>query len=146
MYLFTIGFTKKDASTFFGLLKTNGVRLVLDIRLHPGGQLSGFAKGQDLAYFLPLLSACEYRHEPLLAPTEEIMAEFKSGKQWGKYVDAYERLLDERRAPEVLDANEFLAGGVCLLCSEAKPDRCHRRLSAERIVRRWPQLEIVHLI
>ena len=40
--LFTIGFTKKSAETFFSLLRESGVLRVLDIRLHNTSQLAGF--------------------------------------------------------------------------------------------------------
>jgi uncharacterized protein (DUF488 family) len=52
MKLYTIGFTKKSAEAFFALLESGGVRRLLDIRLHPGGQLAGFTKQDDLAFFL----------------------------------------------------------------------------------------------
>jgi len=58
--LYTIGFTKKSAEKFFDLLKQNEVQLMVDIRLHPNSQLAGFAKQNDLAYFLPRLADCDY--------------------------------------------------------------------------------------
>ncbi|POP59659.1 hypothetical protein C3L32_10125, partial [Pseudomonas aeruginosa] len=33
----------------------------------------------------------------------------------------------------------------CLLCSEDKPHHCHRRLVAEYLAGKWPNVEIVHL-
>jgi len=33
----------------------------------------------------------------------------------------------------------------CLLCSEDKPQRCHRRLVAEYLREKWGNVEIVHL-
>ncbi|EPE0459056.1 DUF488 family protein [Pseudomonas aeruginosa] len=32
-----------------------------------------------------------------------------------------------------------------LLCSEDKPHHCHRRLVAEYLAGKWPNVEIVHL-
>ncbi len=52
MKLYTIGFTQKRAEEFFELLRQNGIQRLVDIRLRPGGQLSGFAKQEDLPYFL----------------------------------------------------------------------------------------------
>jgi len=67
MKLYTIGFTQKSAERFFGLLAEHGVEQVVDIRLKPGGQLSGFAKQDDLAWFLGRLNGARYVHLPQLA-------------------------------------------------------------------------------
>ena len=79
MRLYTIGFTKKTAERFFGLLAENRVHTLVDIRLHPDGQLSGFARKADLPYFLDLLAGCGYRHLPVLAPTPEILGDYPAG-------------------------------------------------------------------
>lgn len=44
MRLFTIGFTKKKAREFFGLLSGNGATALVDIRLRNRSQLAGLAK------------------------------------------------------------------------------------------------------
>jgi hypothetical protein len=44
MNLYTAGFTQESAERFFALLREHGVERVVDIRLKPGEQLSGFAK------------------------------------------------------------------------------------------------------
>lgn len=51
MKLYTIGFSGKSAEQFFTRLSTAKIRRVIDIRLNPAGQLSGFAKARDLSYF-----------------------------------------------------------------------------------------------
>lgn len=60
MKIYTIGFTQKSAEEFFGLLRSNGVEKIVDIRIHPGGQLAGFAKDRDLSFFLRELAGIEY--------------------------------------------------------------------------------------
>ena len=35
--------------------------------------------------------------------------------------------------------------GACLLCSEEKPDHCHRRLVAEYLKEKWHDTEIEHI-
>ncbi len=146
MNLFTIGFTQKSAQAFFERLRQNGVRRLVDIRLNPGGQLSGFAKQDDLPYFLDrLASGCQYIHLPLLAPTKEILGDYRADGDWPRYVARFEQLMDERRIPETLDPAEFESLASCLLCSEPTPQQCHRRLVAERMAARWPGVEIVHL-
>lgn len=146
MLVCTIGFTQKSAQRFFESLDENGVRTLIDTRLNPHGQLSGFSKQSDLAYFLDRLSGIEYRHLPELAPTEDILRAYRTSKNWGEYVVQFEALMDARQIPESLDRALFENGPVCLLCSEATPERCHRRLVAERLARVWDGIEIRHLI
>lgn len=146
MKLYTIGFTKKSAEKFFGLLGDNSIQRLVDIRLHPGGQLAGFAKGDDLAYFLRELASCSYIHLPELAPTDDVLSTYRKDHKWPKYVERFEALMDERNIPQSLDRAMFEQERCCLLCSEATPEQCHRRLVAERIAARWPNVEIVHLV
>jgi uncharacterized protein (DUF488 family) len=146
MRLYTIGFTQKRAETFFELLCQHGVQRLVDIRLNPGGQLSGFAKQDDLPYFLSRLAAgCQYVHMPELAPTKEILGDFRSDSDWSRYVMRFEALMDERRVPGNLNRAEFETLTSCLLCSEPTPEHCHRRLVAERLAAYWPKVEIIHL-
>jgi uncharacterized protein (DUF488 family) len=144
--LYTIGFTQKSAERFFSLLREAGVQRLVDIRLNPGDQLSGFAKGSDLAWFLHQLNGCDYVHRPQLAPTCDILTGYRKDHDWDRYVRQCEALMDERGIPDSLDRASFAAQPSCLLCSEATPERCHRRLIAERMARAWPDLKIVHLV
>jgi len=146
MKLYTIGFTQKTAESFFTLLHRNGVRRLVDIRVNPGGQLSGFAKQDDLPYLLrELADRCEYIHLPLLAPTKEILKDYRADGDWPRYVMRFEFVMDERGMPDSLDRSRFESMPSCLLCSEATPEQCHRRLVAERIATHWPNVEIFHL-
>ena len=146
MNLYTIGFTQKSAETFFGLIRANGVQKLVDIRVNPHGQLSGFARQEDLPYFLrQLADGCDYAHRPELAPTKEILKEYRADGDWPRYVARFEALLDERNIPATLERAEFESQVCCLLCSEATPEQCHRRLVAERLAGHWPNLAIVHL-
>jgi uncharacterized protein (DUF488 family) len=145
MRLLTIGFTQKTAERFFTLLRDHGVQRVIDIRLRPDGQLAGFAKQQDLAYFLQQLADCDYMHMPILAPTDEIMSAFRADHDWQKYVEGFGALLDERGIPQALDRALFSKKTSCLLCSEATATQCHRRLVAERLAKHWPDVSITHI-
>jgi uncharacterized protein (DUF488 family) len=146
MQIYTLGFTQKTAETFFGLLRTNQIQRLVDIRLRPNGQLSGFARQDDLPYFLrELAGGCEYVHFPELAPTKEILDEYRKDKDWLRYVTRFELLMDERDIINTLDRAGFESLASCLLCSEATPEQCHRRLVAERLAAHWPGVEIVHL-
>jgi len=146
MRLFTIGFTQKTAQEFFDLLKFYQVQRLVDIRLRPQGQLAGFAKQEDLPYFLEnLASQCRYIHLPILAPTKDILEEFRESRNWSIYELKFERLMDERNVPSILNRDDFETQTSCLLCSEPTPEKCHRRLVAERLGSRWTNVEIIHL-
>jgi uncharacterized protein (DUF488 family) len=145
MRLYTIGFTQKSAERFFALLADHGVEQVIDIRLKPGGQLSGFAKQDDLAWFLDRLNGAGYVHLPQLAPSGEIRDAYRQDHNWERYVPRFEVLMDTRGIPDTLDRDLFTKRVSCLLCSESTPVHCHRRLVAERLARSWPDVEIVHL-
>jgi uncharacterized protein (DUF488 family) len=145
MKLYTIGFTKKTAKQFFELLKSNGVQCLVDIRLHPDGQLAGFTKREDLRYFLKELIGCDYRHIPALTPNDELLKTYRKDHDWQKYEIDFEKLMDQRGIPEALDRVLFEEKFCCLLCSEPTPKQCHRRLVAQRIARSWENVEITHL-
>ena len=146
MKLYTIGFTQKSAQEFFNLLQENGVQRLIDIRINPHGQLSAFARQEDLPYFLyELAGGCQYIHLPVLAPTKELLKEYRDDGDWARYEARFETLMDDRNIPTSLDHSIFEKLTGCLLCSESTPERCHRRLVAERLARHWPDIEIIHL-
>ncbi len=144
MKVFTIGFTKKSAQKFFDLLRQSGAKRVVDIRLNNVSQLAGFTKKDDLAYFLKEICGIEYIHLPELAPTQKILDEYKKEKgNWASYETRFHALMKERRIEEAV-SKELIADS-CLLCSEDKPQFCHRRLVAEYFKQQWDDVDIIHL-
>ncbi|MBD2184701.1 DUF488 domain-containing protein [Aerosakkonema funiforme] len=142
--LFTIGFTQKSAEQFFETLLKAGVQRVIDTRLNNVSQLAGFAKRKDLEYFLRKVGNIEYIHILDLAPTQDILDAYKKKKgDWETYEKQFidlivKRKIEEKVSPDILD-------GGCLLCSEAKPHHCHRRLVAEYLNKKWENVKICHL-
>ena len=144
MKVYTIGFTKKSASDFFELLRGSGTKRVVDVRLSNMSQLAGFSKKEDLEYFLSKICRMKYVHLPELAPTKEMLDAYrKVHKNWDIYEGEFLGLMEQRRI-EKAGLRRTLANS-CLLCSEEKPDQCHRRLVAEYLHRSWGDVEIVHL-
>lgn len=144
MKVFTIGFTKTSAESFFRRLQSAGVKRVLDVRLNNVSQLAGFAKKNDLSFFLKALCGIEYAHRPELAPTKEMLDAYKKHKgQWTDYENQFLALMEARQIEETLPRH--LVDDACFLCSEDKPHHCHRRLVAEYLRQKWGNLEIVHL-
>ena len=144
MKLFTIGFTKKTAQRFFESLRESGVRRIVDVRLNNVSQLAGFAKKNDLTWFLRELCGMEYIHLPILAPTKEMLDDYKKrGGDWTTYETRFLDLMKQRCIEENIP-RDVVADG-CLLCSEDKPHYCHRRLVAEYLRERWNAVDIRHL-
>lgn len=142
--IFTIGFTKKTAEKFFNILIGAGVKRVIDIRLNNVSQLAGFAKREDLRYFLRAIGGIDYIHLQDLAPTQQIMDIFKKNNgSWADYERDFIALLSGRKVETKLTTE--LLHRACLLCSEEKPTQCHRRLVAEYLRTKWGNVEIIHL-
>ena len=145
MEVYSIGFTKKTAEEFFGLLKQAKIRRVVDVRLNNVSQLAAFAKREDLKYFLRELCGAEYVHEPLVAPTQEMLDGYKKKKgSWEAYERAFLQLMKEREIEDKLPRSLF-AVPAALLCSEVTAERCHRRLVLEYLRAKWSNIEIRHL-
>lgn len=144
--IYTIGFTKKKAEYFFEKLKKAGVKRIVDVRLNNVSQLAGFAKKDDLIYFLKQLGDMDYCHFPELAPTKDMLDAYKKNKgDWATYERKFIELMEQRHIEDKIP-KEVLNEG-CLLCSEDKPHYCHRRLVAEYLNNKWDEeVEIRHLV
>ena len=134
--LFTIGFTGKPAKKFFELLKKSGAKRILDVRLSNVSQLSGFAKRDDLKFFANEICNMDYVHILDLAPTKEMLDNYKKHKSdWKKYEQLFLSLMEKRHIESTISKETI--NGSCLLCSEDKPEFCHRRLVAEYLKKHW---------
>ena len=143
--LFTIGSSKKSAEEFFATLENAKIGLLLDIRLNNKSQLLGFTKGQDLKYFCSKLLNIKYKHEPILAPTKEILKRYRKDKDWALYEKSFINLLKSRAIVDIFNNEYNLSSNICLLCSEPKPQKCHRRLVAEYLKGYNKNITITHL-
>ncbi len=144
--LYTIGFTKKSAARFFGLLRDNHVAQLVDVRISNTSQLAGFAKGKDLQFFVNEICGIPYRHITDFAPTKELLDKWhKQEVSWDEYEQIYTAMLHERDVINRFDVKQF--DRACFLCSEETPEQCHRRLLAEYFKKHSGQaVSIVHLV
>lgn len=143
MRIYTIGFTKTTAESFFTRLRAAGITRVIDVRLNNVSQLAGFSKRDDLRFFLKTICGAEYLHLPELAPTQSLLDNYRKVEHdWPGYESEFLALIRCRR---VEDLDPAVFDGSCLLCSEAEPHHCHRRLVAEYLRDRWGELDIIHL-
>jgi uncharacterized protein (DUF488 family) len=144
MNIYTIGFTKKNASRFFELLERTPTRRVIDVRLNNVSQLAGFTKKDDLAFFLKRVAGIDYTYAPLLAPTQSMLDEYKkNGGDWNTYESRFIDLMQKRKIESEISP-ELVSDG-CLLCSEDKAHHCHRRVVAEYFKKHWDNVSISHL-
>ncbi|MDR1827223.1 MAG: DUF488 domain-containing protein [Methylobacteriaceae bacterium] len=145
MRILTIGFTKSTAERFFERLRQSGAKRVVDVRLNNVSQLAGFAKQNDLRFFLREICGKDYVHLPVLAPTQDILDEYKKNKgEWSVYEEKFLALMEKRGIENRVDPAVISEG--CLLCSENEPHFCHRRLVAEYLKKRWGgDVTITHL-
>ena len=142
--IFTIGYAGKNAREFFTILKQAGIRKVIDVRLYNTSQLAGFTKRQDIEYFLQAIVGAEYTHLPIMAPTKQLLSDYKKGLiNWQQYETQFKAIMTQRQIEKHLVPQDM--DMACFLCSEAKADNCHRRLVAEYLTKHWQNVSIHHL-
>jgi len=126
-------------------LRRVNIKRLLDVRLNNSSQLAGFTKKEDLPFFLKELCSADYIHEPLLAPTQDILDTYKKKKgSWQEYEKRFLALMRERRIEESVEKKLFDVPSV-LLCSEPTAENCHRRLVLEYLQDKWNGITITHL-
>lgn len=144
--LYTIGFTQTNASDFFESLRSEKITTLIDVRLNNISQLSGFAKKNDLRFFLREICGIDYLHAPELAPTKDILDDFKKHNgAWSIYEQKFMELMHKRSIEKHFSPDYFNQG--CLLCSEKKPHHCHRNLIVKYLKLNWNiEIEVKHLV
>lgn len=144
--LFTIGHSRRDASTFAGLLHTNHIEIVVDVRRRAGSRFTpAFAK-THLCEWLGQ-EGIEYRRAADLAPSHSLRQREKDGEiDRSEMLVIYREELDDR--VDELDELLELAGRkrCCLMCLERDAMECHRSVLAETLAARSEQnVEVTHL-
>lgn len=144
--IYTIGFTKKNAEVFFTLLQKNNVQMLIDVRLNNTSQLAGFSKFPDIEFFLNKICDIDYKHEVLFAPEETTLSRYKKKDiNWDKYVTEFSETMKQRNIRKYIAENYCSKKNICLLCSEATPEKCHRRLVAEIFAEVFEGIKIIHI-
>lgn len=138
MKVFTIGYGGRDKDSFLALLRVNGVKTVVDIRLRPDRASMGMwtkAKTADKGIEGWLAAAgIEYRS---LVELGNIFREFPDWpRRYRELLQSSGKLLTERLAG--------VPGPYCLLCAEKRVADCHRLQVAEYLVEHCG-VEIQHL-
>ncbi len=142
--IFTIGYASRNAREFFTILKQAGIRKVIDVRLYNTSRLAGFTKRQDIEYFLQAIVGAGYIHMPIMAPTKQLLNDYKKGLiSWQQYETQFKSIITQRQIDKHIMPQDIDMS--CFLCSEATADNCHRRLVAEYLAGLWPNISINHL-
>src|ERR1700722_14465464 len=117
MKIFTIGFTKKSAATFFTSISKAGVKRLVDVGLNSVSQLAGFTKKEDLRYFTNAICVVDFVHLAELAPTKNMLDAYeKHTGDWELYERQFLELIRSRQIEDKISRD--LLNDACLLCSE----------------------------
>lgn len=131
--VFTIGYEGLDQERLVAALRDAGVGLLTDVRAVANSRKRGFSKGALKAGLEE--AGLAYAHARSLGTP-------KAGREAARAHDAglmrriyCEEVLDTADGGLALDALAEMAEAAptCLLCFERDPERCHRRVLAERL-------------
>jgi uncharacterized protein (DUF488 family) len=142
--LYTIGYEKLLPPELVNELEAAGVERLIDVRYRPQSRRPGMSKtrlGEMLG-----ARGIAYEHRRELGTPPDIRWFFKNGRteearaKFHEHIEAHQAAALDRLAAE-LDR----APTTALMCLEADPAVCHRRIVAERVKARRPELEVVDL-
>lgn len=148
MKLHTIGHSTAELPALIDALRAGGVTVLVDVRSKPRSRMQHFD-------YAPLEAAVEHagiRYRFLgdklggMPRDPEVAERWRQGKL-DEIIVAHLRKTDEWHDGLVELAQMLRSGddGVCIMCSEANPDECHRKAIALDMTEMFPGLEISHL-
>jgi uncharacterized protein (DUF488 family) len=143
--IYTAGHSTRPAEELLALLVENGIALLTDVRRFPASRRHPQFSRQALEASLGT-SGIDYLHEPDLGG-RRVPRPDSPNTAWR--VAAFRGYADHMESPEFQAAlARLIANGAqrptIILCAEALPWRCHRRLIADALVARGiPVLDIL---
>ena len=142
--LFTIGYERLLPPELVNELKVAGVERLIDVRYRPQSRRPGMSKtrlGELLGDH-----GIAYEHRRALGTPPDIRWFFKHGRA-AEGREAFREHVERTAAGELDALAEELehAPPTALMCLEAEPAVCHRRVLAEQLGLRRPDLEVVDL-
>lgn len=144
--IWTIGHSDRELDAFLDLLRSESIGLLADVRRFPGSRKHPRFAGEALSASLAGMGV-GYRHFGGLGGRRGKPAPGSPNVGWR--VAAFNAYADHMDSPEFRADFEALiveagAHRVALMCSEAVPWRCHRRLIADALtVRGWSVRDIL---
>jgi uncharacterized protein (DUF488 family) len=145
MTVHTIGHSARSIDEFIALLQENGVRLLVDVRRHPGSRLYPQFNSETLAATLAV-AGIAYRHVPDLGGRRQPRADSPNTAWENAGFRGYADHMDsaEFRAGLATLLRDAERGGAAIMCAEAVPWRCHRNLLADALVTRG--VGVIHIL
>jgi uncharacterized protein (DUF488 family) len=142
--LFTIGYERLLPPELVNELQVAGVKRLIDVRHRPQSRRPGMSKtrlGELLAE-----RGIAYEHRKALGTPPDIRWYFKNRRE-AEGREAFRAHVEETAAAELdaLASELDSAPATVLMCLEAEPAVCHRRVLAEQLRARRPDLEVVDL-
>jgi uncharacterized protein (DUF488 family) len=142
--LYTIGYERLLPPALVNELQLAGVERLLDVRYRPQSRRPGMSKTR----LGELLSdhGIAYEHRKALGTPPDIRWLFKNGRIEEARA-AFAEHVEESAAADLdaLAAELDRAPATALMCLEADPAVCHRRIVAERLRVRRPELQVIDL-
>jgi len=142
--LHTIGYEKLLPPELLNELRLAGVQRLIDVRYRPQSRRPGMSKTR-LAEMLGDHDIA-YEHRKTLGTPPDIRWFFKHNRT-AEGRAAFETYIEAEHAADLdaLAAELDRAPPTALMCLEADPAVCHRRVIAERLAERLPGLQVVDL-
>jgi uncharacterized protein (DUF488 family) len=142
--LYTIGYERLLPGPLTAELQLAGVRRVLDVRYRPQSRRPGMSKTRLGDLLASLGIAYEHRRE--LGTPPDIRIDYKAGRV-AQAAPVFRAHVERTAggALEALAAELPHAPPTALLCLEADPACCHRRVLSELLAERLPGLRVVDL-
>lgn len=143
--VFTVGHSTRTAEEFLELLRENGIALLVDVRRFPGSRRHPQFGSEALARSLRG-AGIGYRHEPDLGGRRTPRPDSPNTAWRNASFRAYADHMDSAEFRAALDrlAADSRERPTTVMCAEAVPWRCHRRLIADALVARGvPVLDVL---
>jgi uncharacterized protein (DUF488 family) len=144
--LYTIGHSNRDLADFLALLTENEIETLADVRRFPGSRRHPQFSQQNLAATLEK-SDIAYTHFPTLGGRRSKRTSTSPNSAWR--VAAFAAYADYMLTDEFQTAFTELMqlaarSRTAIMCAEALPWRCHRRLIADQFIARdWTVLDVI---
>jgi uncharacterized protein (DUF488 family) len=131
--IFTIGYEQATQAQVIGALKDAGVKLVIDVRAVAASRRAGFSKGV-LASSLKD-EGLEYLHLRALGTPKTGREAARAGRTHEMHQIFEAHMAEPEAVVALVEAADLAkARPSALLCYEADPAQCHRRILTDRLV------------
>lgn len=142
--VWTIGYEQLQPEALVAELEHAGVERLIDVRYRPQSRRAGMSKtrlGDRLA-----AHGIAYEHRRALGTPPDLRFLYKSGRvEAGR--EGFREHVREHSADDLDELAREIESGprTALMCLEADPATCHRRVLTDELARRLPGLEVVDL-